>query len=397
MTRTTHGYAVGVTVAAVGLLVASGPRALAQVIQEDGEVRAYQRAGLREYPPGAAHRPTVDSETVVSPGAEFIRLHFRALNLAPGDYVTISSQDGRHNEVLEGRGPHGDGSVWSFAIPGDTALVEVHAGPRRNPRSESGAYGYRIDRVVHGTLPLDEEGEPVSRQAPAGDPFGIESVCGTIGYENVRCQSSADTAKRPVARLLAVNSDGTRSVRCTGWLVRGSNANTLITNNHCFSTSAAVRSIEAQFNYETTTCTGTTTATIQSFRGNQLLRTVGQPLDYTLATLFGSPEATWGEIIPLRREPQVGELIWIIQHPSGQRKKIAHWLDSAHTTRCTVSGITSTQVEYSCDTEGGSSGSVVLDAGTNLALGLHHLGGCPNSAAKMANICAHAGSLLQCQ
>ena len=287
-------------------------------------------------------------------------------------------------------------------------LLTLHAGPRRDAQPlglGKQAFGYEVDALVHGTLPLEEESGEVfsSRPQTALDLVGgiePQSVCGTLGYENVACHPEIGAAQRPVARLLAV-SGGSRSVRCTGWLVAGSNANTLVTNNHCFSTAAAVRSVEAQFNYQFTTCNGTTTATTTSFRGQTLLRTVGQPLDYTLLTLDGG-ESLFGEVIPSRRRAVVGERIWLIQHPAGQRKKIGFWRDAGHTNPCTVQAVTSSQVQYNCDTEGGSSGSVVLappsaTTPTARAIGLHHLGGCPNSAAQMQLICNSAGALLQCQ
>jgi lysyl endopeptidase len=379
---------------AVGLVLSPGTWALAQVVQ-DGDVVSYT-SRVSDYAPGAPDRPAVQAETVVSAGAEFLRVHFSHFNLAPGDYLTISNPKGSHLEILEGLGPHGDeGDVWSFAVPGDTAVLTLHAGPRKGSIGK-GDLGYVVDKLVHGTLPLGEESDEVLSRPD--DPFAaveIQSVCGTTGYQNVACHSNV--AQRPVARLLAVSSSGSRSVRCTGWMVRGRNDNTLITNNHCFSTPSAVRSIEAQFNFQTTTCTGTTNAATTSYRGNALLRTVGMPLDYTLATLMGTPEATWGELIPLGRAPRVGELIQVIQHPSGLPKKIGHWENSNQTSRCDVESLRDTQLRYSCDTLGGSSGSVVLAAGTNTAVGLHHLGGCPNAATALSSICANAGSLLTCQ
>jgi lysyl endopeptidase len=384
--------------AAAGLFVlAPGTWALAQGVIEDGRVVAYE-AQLQGYPEGSPDRAAVNSETVSSPGAAFLRIHFASLNLAPSDYLTISDPKGAHLEILQGRGPHGDGDVWSFAIPGDTAVLTLHAGPR-NDNGGNEPLGYAVDSIVHGTLPLDE-GKPGEIMSRLDDPFAADpapaSVCGTVGYQNVACQPTA-TGQRSVARLLAV-SGTSRSVRCTGWMVRGSNANTLMTNNHCFATQTAVRSIEAQFNYQTTTCTGTAIGTTTSFRGNNLLRTSGMPLDYTLATLMGNPEATFGEIIPVRRAPRVGELIWIIQHPAGRPKKIGHFEESTGSARCDVESLSGTQLRYRCDTEGGSSGSVVLAAGTTRAIGLHHLGGCPNnSATALANICTSAGALLDCE
>jgi lysyl endopeptidase len=382
------------------LVLGSAFTAMAQV--EDGEVRPAS-AAVSGYPEGRPERSAVRTETISSPGAEFLRLQFEGFRLAPGDHVTISSSDGSHQEVIaEQLGPHGDGHFWSFAIPGDTALVTIHAGPRRDD-VEGRQLGYRVTRLVHGTLPLEGEGETLPfGEGAAGEE--TRSICGTNGNENTICYSTADTARRPVARLLFVNSSGTRSVRCTGWLVRGSNASTLMTNNHCFNTAAAVRATEAQFGYRTTSCTGTTIGTFSSYRGNALLRTSAS-LDYTLMTMLGSPEAAWGELIPARRKPVLGENIWVIQHPGGKPQKIGNWEDSARTARCNVDGVdqnrsgytSGSQTLYNCDTEGGSSGSVVLAAGTTRAIAIHHLGGCPNAGTEMEHICSNAGSLLTCE
>ena len=382
---------------AVGLVLSPGAWALAQDPVIDGQVTPYA-SQLVGYPSGSADRPSVHEELVVSAGAEFVRVHFTGLNLAKGDYLTLRDPKGSHLEILQGRGDFEDGDVWSFAVPGDTVVLNLHAGSRDGVKGE---FGYRIDQLVHGTLPLQEEGDDIMSRPddPFAAPVEPNSICSSVGYENVACRTHV-TSQRSVARLLAV-SGGSRSVRCTGWMVRGSNANTLITNNHCFSTAAAVRSIEAQFNYQTTTCSGTTIAPTTSYRGNTLLRTVGMPLDYTLATLFGTPETTWGEIVALRRRPVVGNLIAVLQHPAGRPKKIGYLENANSSARCNVDAVSGTQLRYLCDTEGGSSGSVVLSVGTttstNTALGLHHLGGCPNSATAMADICNSAGSLLQCQ
>jgi V8-like Glu-specific endopeptidase len=396
-----HARVFRVASLSTALVLGSGLTAMAQV--EDGRVEPAS-AAVSGYPQGLKERGPVHTEKISSPGAEFLRLLFEDFRLAPGDHVTVSSGDGSHQEVIaEPRGPHGDGEFWSFAIPGDTAVVTVHAGPRRDDL-DARTLGYRITRLVHGTLPLEGDGEelPFGFEGATGEP--TPSICGTNGNENTICYAGADAARRPVARLLFVNANGTKSVRCTGWLVRGSNASTLMTNNHCFNTAAAVRATEAQFGYRTTTCTGSTLGTFSSYRGNALLRT-SAALDYTLMTMLGNPEATWGELIPARRKPVVGENIWVIQHPGGKPQKIGNWEDSAHTARCNVDGrdqnrsgyTAGSQTLYNCDTEGGSSGSVVLAAGTTRAIAIHHLGGCPNAGTEMEHICPHAGTLLTCE
>ena len=54
------------------------------------------------------------------------------------------------------------------------------------------------------------------------------------------------------------------------------------------------------------------------------------------------------------------------------------------------------QFLYGCDTEGGSSGSRVDGVSQRAIVGIHHLGGCDNAATHMDDICAGAGSPLNC-
>lgn len=373
------------------LLVATAP-AGAQTRIKVGDELPYETSTPRVYPRGGADRPVVWSETVVSPGATFLRVHFSKLNLPDGDYVTVASPDGEDFWTYTGRGPQGTGEAWSFMVEGDTAIVSLHAG-NRPIKGRAARFGLAIDRIAHGTAPVD--GEP-------GGPIE-KVVCGTDGRQNVACHSTINT--RPVARL-SFQSGGSSYV-CTGWLVAGSNANTMLTNNHCVANQTEVSSVQARFNYQTTTCTGSTQATYSSYTGGTFLRT-HSGLDYTLLTLQGNPEATWGEYVATSKAPTVGMVINFPQHPGGGLKKIAYWKDSAQTLRCNVStvnasygGATSgSQMGYSCDSQGGSSGSPIMEHATGRIIGLHHFGGvsssCLNSATQMRQICSNAGSLLSC-
>ncbi|HEV2853163.1 MAG TPA: serine protease [Thermoanaerobaculia bacterium] len=355
-----------------------------------GEELPYRVASPAAYPLGGPDRPVAWSETVVSPGATFLRIHFQKFNLPDGDFLTVASPDGSDYWTYTGKGPRGTGEFWSFMVESDTAIVELHSGSQVKAR---GRHGVAIDRIAHGTLPVYEDGT-----------FVEKVICGTDGKENVACHTDVNT--RPVARL-SFQSGGS-SFLCTGWLVAGSNANTMITNNHCFTTQTEVNTVQARFNYQTTTCTGTTQATTTTYAGGTFLRT-NASLDYTLFTLQGNPEATWGEYVATSKTPVVGGILNFPQHPGGRLKQVAYWKDSSHTQRCDVSTVNATyggsatgsQVGYSCDTEGGSSGSPVIDASTGRVIGLHHFGGvssnpCLNSATQLKNICANAGSLLTC-
>lgn len=385
-----RGSRVPAVVAVLLAVAIGGSAARAQGRIRVGEEVPYQ-AGTVAYPVGGTDRPVSWSETIVSPGATFLRVHFSKLNLPSGDYLTVAAPGGGERWTYTGRGPRGSGELWSFSVDGDTAVVELHSAVRagRNKR-----FGVEIDRIARGDVPLGEDGFPLDKV-----------ICGTDGREDVACHTSVDV--RPVARL-TFQSGGTSFV-CTGWLVAGANDSTMMTNNHCVDDQTEVSTVQARFNYQRTTCGGSTTeATLSSFAGGTFLRTsVG--LDYTLLTLLGNPEATWGEYTATIKSPTVGMTINFIQHPDGGVKRIGWWDDSAHTLRCNVATVNATyggspansQIGYSCDSEGGSSGSPIMDAGTGRIIGLHHFGGvtsnpCLNAATQFNNICHHARTLIAC-
>jgi V8-like Glu-specific endopeptidase len=378
---------VAILLAAVGALSPAQAQGRIRV----GEEVAYRASTPAAYPLGGPDRPVTWSETIVSPGAGFVRVHFSRFNLPDGDYVTVASPDGSEYWTYTGKGPQGTGEFWAFIVEADTAIVELHSGSLLKGRA--GRYGLVIDRIAQGHEPLDDDGLPVEKV-----------ICGTDGRQNVACHPGINV--RPVARLSFQSGGG--SFVCTGWLAAGSNASTMVTNNHCFSNQSEVNTVQARFNYQRTTCTGTTTAATTTYAGGTFLRT-HSGLDYTLFTLQGNPEATWGEYVATTKTPPVGLNINFPQHPGGGLKRIAFWKDSAQTLRCNVStananygGATAnSQMGYSCDSEGGSSGSPVMDAGTGRIIGLHHFGGvssgsCLNSATQMKNVCGNAGSLLSC-
>jgi lysyl endopeptidase len=354
-----------------------------------GDERAWEASTPAEYPRGDAGRPVTWSETVVSPGARFLRIHFSKLDLPDGDFLTVTGLNGRDSWVYTGKGLNGTGSFWSFAVEDEAAVIELHSS---NVERREKGWGFAIDRIAHGEVPL------------AIEPTPAKVVCGTDGRQNAVCHSGINTS--PVARMLF--QSGGSSFVCTGWLATGSNANTFVTNNHCISTQTEASSLQAKFNYQITTCTGTTQATTTDYAGGTLLKT-NNKLDYTVMTLQGNPEATWGEYTPTRKQPTAGLVINFPQHPGGGLKEIGYWEDAAQTVRCSVAGVNQTysgttrksQMSYGCDSEGGSSGSPIMDAGTGRIIGLHHYGGisnnpCLNAATQMIQVCADAGALLSC-
>lgn len=378
----------------------AGTAAWAQAPLKVGTIKPYLAETPHPYPMGTRERPAVWTDKVVSPGAEFVRVHFSGLNLAPGDYVTVSSPDGLQAWTYTDAGPRGDGDVWAFAIDGDTAIVRIHAGRGQG-------HGYRIDAVGHGEVRLDAT-------SPAPVP---EIVCGTDGREDVACHTS-DAAfaavQAPVARLLYAS--GGFLYACTGWLARGSNNSTLVTNNHCISRQREADTLQSTFNFQATECGGSIAAPVTSYAGGLILKTNNirkhgrrDGLDYTLLALPGNPEATWGELIPTTKPTAVGDPIWFIQHGGGGRKTVGFWEDADKAVLCkldavdqNIKGIApSSQNFYACDSEGGSSGSPIVDPATGHVIALHHFGdiggdSCLNGGTEMPEICADAADLLLC-
>jgi hypothetical protein len=381
-------------------VVLAGTAAWAQSPLKVGTVKPYLAETPHPYPLGSEARPVVWTDRVVSPGAEFVRVHFSGLNLAPGDYVTVSSPDGAQVWTYTGAGPRWDGDVWAFAIDGDTVIVQIHGGRGRG-------HGYRIDAVGHGEVRLDTRG-------PGPVP---EVVCSTDGREDAACHmrdAVFDAAQAPVARLLFAS--GAYLYVCTGWLARGANDSTLVTNNHCISRQREADSLQAMFNFQFTKCGGNVVAPTATYAGGLLLRTNNirkhghkDGLDYTLLTLMGNAEAAWGELVPTTKPTAVGDPIWFIQHPGGREKKVGFYEDADHAVLCkldavdqSIKGVApSSQNFYACDSEGGSSGSPIVDPATGHVIALHHFGGitsdpCLNGGTEMPEICADAGPLLEC-
>ncbi len=359
--------------------------------QEAGKVYAFSDESPHPAPLGW-------SQTYNFPGAKFIRLHFKGFHLAEGDQLVVASPDGSQSYAYTGRGLNGNGDFWSFAIDGEAVVVSLSA-----PSGKS--FGFKIVDVGYGTVDLGKGSvEP-------------EIIVDTDGREAIACHMGDPViaaAQSPVARLLFTVKR--TQYLCTGELVRGSEPNTLITNAHCMDSQEEVDTLEARFNYQYTECTGDVLDGAVSFAGGTFLTTNSERynrrkpntgLDYTLLTLQGDPEGTYGELIPTMQDGTVGLEMNFIQHPGGRPKEIGYWENAAHTVRCFIETVDqsygaaapNSQIGYGCDSEGGSSGSAITRASDGKVVGLHHYGGVTpelNSATMMSLICENAGELLIC-
>lgn len=321
--------------------------------------------------------------------ASYVKLHFKSMTMAPGDYFTVSNADGSESYRYDGVAT----DQWAMSITGDTAKVEMHhvaGGP------VPAEVGVDVDRVARGYTRTEQAELPES-QLVAPDRTGREeSVCGGDESVDAVCYQSADpvayTRSKAIARLLI---NGTEL--CTGWRIGRDNR--MLTNNHCFSTSEQAAKTEVWFNYQCAKCGGYDALKPTKVMGVKVLAT-DHAYDYTLFTVgnFASVKK-FGFLAFDTARPVKGQELYIPQHPAGQPTRIAGALGEKAGT-CAVADnayngyAPGSDVAYYCDTEGGSSGSPVLSRKTNKVVALHHFGGCPNSGVRADLLAAKLKSLL---
>jgi hypothetical protein len=84
---------------------------------------------------------------------------------------------------------------------------------------------------------------------------------------------------------------GTTWYLCTGSLI--SEENHFLSNEHCVNSQAIVDTLQVRFNYQYTTCDGSTLAAYDTYYGDAFLVS-HYNYDCSLMTLSGDPQATYG-------------------------------------------------------------------------------------------------------
>lgn len=302
------------------------------------------------------------------PGASYIKIHFRQLNLHPGESITVSDPGGLQIRTYPGDDHTTDerDGFWALSVMGDTALVQVHGRAGDEPGERTRAVPAAvIDLVAHG-YPLAGIVRP-------------ESICGGDERQDVACYESTHPIEYErsdaVARLLI---NGT--ILCTAWRVGP--LNRVFTNNHCVEDQTDVESTEVWFNYQRPVCgSGPITPTIVT--GDTLLAT-DPYLDYSLFTVSRfSTITSFGYLELDVRAPVLDEEIYIPQHGGGNPKEFGIESDFGGEDVCRINDesmpgwITTTlesEAGYYCDTSGGSSGAPVLARSSHQVIALHHSG-----------------------
>jgi lysyl endopeptidase len=346
------------------------------------------------------------------PGADYVKVHFTRLALLPGDYLTIAKPDGSEShrydgKLLEGLGDTVNGLLgesagkWAMSVTGDTAVVRLHlADDLLGLRGSLAEMGVTVDRVARGFTPAERAAKRKAddqRKRELAHNGREESVCGGDDKADAVCYKTTDPVmyrrSKAVARLLI---NGTEL--CTAWRVGPDNR--LMTNHHCFTTSAEAAETEVWFNYQCAKCGGYGVFRPTKVWAAQVIAT-DQRLDYTLFSVDDFAAIQQYGFLQLDvRAPAKGEQLYIPQNPAGEPTMIAASSGTDRQGNCQVvdpayDGYdTDTDASYYCDTEGGSSGSPVLSRVTDRVIALHHFGGCPNSGVRIDQIYQAIAALL---
>jgi V8-like Glu-specific endopeptidase len=157
-------------------------------------------------------------------------------------------------------------------------------------------------------------------------------------------------------------SDGTDS-NCTGFLVT---PELLITNQHCISENWQLASAKVEFNYEPSP------PRRETFRISRIEMQDG-PLDFSVLRLK-RPATNWPTVKIGSNPHEVQQHLVLIGHPNKSYKtisivdcKVEHLLPPDRPDR-------PNDFYHLCDTEGGESGSPVIDAATGRVVGVHYYG-----------------------
>jgi lysyl endopeptidase len=303
------------------------------------------------------HWDPIDANTwawrirVGSPGAVSLAFEFSQFRL-PSD-AELWIYDARGQIV---QGPYTaanqtpEGKLWTAIVPGDEAVVEV-----RVPSAERDRVQLRIGRVDHGFRDLSGR---MKTSAIGGGTAGSCEV-------NVACPAGDDW--RNEIRAVAVVSIGGQYL-CTGQLVNdvpGDNTPYFLTANHCEigqTSSTPASSLVVYWNYQASTCNGTTGSISQNQSGATLVAgDIGS--DFTLVRLNQPPSTAfnvWYAGWDVTGTPSPSGVD--IHHPQADIKKISTY--DTTTTKAVVNltgtsrNVQAWNVNWSQGaTEDGSSGS----------------------------------------
>lgn len=214
--------------------------------------------------------------------AHSFRLHLSDVDLAPGTRLWIYGPDTEPVEFgTELIGP--DGDIWTPTVFGDIGFLEVELSDGQHAR-------FNIKDLV----------ENLSQDLIGASLLGT-GIQSPACIRDATCTTSStfpdiDAARKAVAHLEFVSSGD--SYVCSGGLLNDDDVEGfipyLLTANHCLSTQSEVASLEAYWDYRTSSCNGPppSLGSLSRSLGGTLLAT-GTASDFSFIRLNSVPSGRW--------------------------------------------------------------------------------------------------------
>jgi hypothetical protein len=282
--------------------------------------------------------PRLAYSTIVrAPGAPWIRLSFADASLGRGSYLVITSlQDGAHQRLNARTLAQWQNSSAYFN--GDAVRVDLHVAPK--------------DQNVFIRM----------KQMIAGDTDGIESRCGTT-------DDRIDSTDPRAGRMLTIG--------CTAWLIEDGR---FVSAGHCTESASLANTVE--FNVPPSLSNGTIVHPGPEDQyviddASRVFSNVGIGNDWGVFETFPNSETG---LTALQAQ---GAWFDVVQDLGPATIRITGYgIDDGvdnqteQTSTGPNAGSSGTTLRYRVDTEGGNSGSPVIDEATGNAIGIHTNAGC---------------------
>jgi lysyl endopeptidase len=293
---------------------------------------------------------------VTSAEAKAIRLGFNVGNVPRGATLRfVGNAENNRVFAVSGADIAGteDGEYWSPIVLGDTISVEIQL---RSLRDRN-----QLELEVFGASHL------FANPAQNDNDLLKATKAGSASCEvNIACSSDSAAKAVAAAVMRLVFTKGGSSFLCTGTLLNDTDTATtrpyIYSANHCISTSTVANTLQTFWNYQSSTCGGTSSGPSTTLAGGAFLRVTDFNSDITLMEMKQPPPsgalfAGWNAGTVANNTGIVG-----IHHPAGDIKKISLGTMTNNNVQ-SFGGRTSPyyQVVWNSGvTEGGSSGSAIF-------------------------------------